>query len=169
MWKKGKNNLLVICLNPSTADAYAHDGTTNNVEKIAKANGFDGWVLFNVSPQRTPHPKHLPKTENETVLKENLNFLDTFVLKNEFQVANVLLAWGNTITSFQHPYLLKYSTFILERLKKYELNYWCIKLTDKGHPFHPASQAINRYIGKVEDIVLKPFNTISYLKKVSSK
>ena len=167
--KKGKRNLLAICLNPSTANAFKHDGTTNNVEKIAKANGYDGWVLFNVSPQRTPHPSDLPLVENEAVLIKNVNLLDDFILKNEFQISDVLLAWGNTITSFQHPYLIKYAAFILERLKKHELNYWCIKLTAKQHPFHPAAQAINRYVGPVEDIVLQPFNTVSYLKRIAYK
>lgn len=32
--KKGKNNLLVVALNPSTANVHKHDGTSDNIEKL---------------------------------------------------------------------------------------------------------------------------------------
>lgn len=167
--KKGTKNLMVICLNPSTADAYKHDGTSNNLEKIAEANGYDGWALFNVSPERTAHPSELSPRENKDLLTKNSDLIEGFVLINEFKIEDVLVAWGNNIVSYLYPYLPKYAVFILERLQKYELNYLCIKLTDKGHPFHPVAQGINRYIGPVEEIVLQPFNTASYIKMLKFK
>ncbi|WOD44185.1 DUF1643 domain-containing protein [Hwangdonia lutea] len=165
--RKGLNNLLVICLNPSTADASKHDGTTSNVEKIATVNGFDGWVLLNITPQRTPYPCNLSIEEDKSLLTKNIDMLESIMLSNEFNFKSVLLAWGNNINSIQHPYLKKYAAIMLDLLKKYDLDYWCIKLTQENHPFHPAQQSINRYVGPVENIKLQTIDTNNYLKMLT--
>lgn len=163
----GKNNLLTICLNPSTANAYKHDGTTNNVEKIAWANGYDGWVLFNLSPERTSNPDLMSLEYSKNRLIENQNLLEGYVLRNQETIKGVLLAWGDNIVNLRGLLYLRESAYhILDRLKKYDLQYYCIKQTGKGHPFHPAAQGINRYVGKVEEIKLQPFDADSYSRQI---
>jgi hypothetical protein len=156
--EKGKNTILVICLNPSTANSQKHDGTTDNIEKIALVNGYDGWVLFNLSPERTPHPKDLAMRPNKKELDQNRDTLEALVLNKEWGIKNVWLAWGNEI--LKRDYLKEQAGLILDRLAKHQLAYWHIKKTMKGHPFHPSKQSINRYIGPVGDIVLQPFNPV---------
>ncbi|WMI70074.1 DUF1643 domain-containing protein [Mangrovimonas sp. YM274] len=163
--KEGINNLLVICLNPSTADATTDDGTTRNIDQIASVNGFDGWLLFNLSPERTSRPEELSVEPYKPDHEMNINLLEGYFLANQLKINNVLLAWGNNITALLDlPYLRENAVHILNILKKYRLDYWCIKHTHKGHPFHPASQGLNRYVGPVGDIILKPFDVQSYLK-----
>jgi hypothetical protein len=166
LFKTGKLTLLTIGLNPSTANAYKHDGTSGNVEKIAKANGYDGWAMFNISPKRTPHPSDLPLEENQEIHINNIHYLDSFLSHKDNNVSDILLAWGNLENYFSHPYLIKYAALILDRLESHELNYWCIKLTKNGHPFHPSQQSINRYIGPIEKIKLKPFETHGYMNRL---
>src|SRR5690606_2047100 len=104
---------------------------------------------------------------SKKTLDENSNLLEALVLRNEFKISDVLLAWGNNVTALpDFPYLKSSAITILDRLKKYDLNYWCIKLTANGHPFHPAQQGINRYVGPVEDIKLKTFDANSYLRSL---
>jgi hypothetical protein len=166
--QNGKNNILVICLNPSTATAVKHDGTTDNIEKIARVNGFDGWILFNLSPQRTPHPHKLDKDDASPFFEENLKHLMEYVNNPAFGIQNVWLAWGNNIHSPGFPYLKTQAIKMLEQLAAINLKYWCIKETTKKHPFHPAKQAVNRYVGKVEHIRFMTFGVEDYLKKLKN-
>jgi hypothetical protein len=166
--KKGKNNLMVICLNPSTADTGNHDQTSSNIETIAEANGYDGWVTFNLTPERQTHPSFLSIEENITLLSDNTNLLEGFLIENTFDVKDVLLAWGDLDHYFNQMYLKKYAYIILDRLQKHDLKYWCIKKTKSGHPFHPSTQSLNCHVGPAKDIVLKPFDEKSYMKKIKS-
>tara|TARA_R110000868_G_scaffold220270_2_gene471470 strand:+ start:265 stop:831 length:567 start_codon:yes stop_codon:yes gene_type:complete len=160
--KKGVNNLLVICLNPSTANEFEHDCTSRNIEKIAEVNGFDGWVLFNLSPERTPKPELLNVLEPE-LLDSNIRELTQLLNKNEFQIEDVLLAWGNNVGLAELNYLKKSARRMFQVLNDKQLNYWCIKLTNKKHPFHPSQRSVNRYVGKVDEIRLIPFDVGEYL------
>lgn len=162
--RKGTNNLLVVCLNPSTATGDKHDGTTDNIDKIAKVNGYDGWVLFNLSPQRTPHPHLLDTVADELSLSKNREALNEVVQDIDWGIKNVWFAWGNNISG--KTYLKEQASLILANLGKFNLNYWHIKNTRKGHPFHPSKQSVNRFIGPVEDIILKKFDLSSYSKEL---
>ena len=42
--RSGNSELLVIGLNPSTANESSMDPTSKNIESIASQNGFDGWL-----------------------------------------------------------------------------------------------------------------------------
>jgi hypothetical protein len=55
---------------------------------------------------------------------------------------------------------------MLDRLVKHELNYLHIKTTQKGNPFHPSKQSINRFIGPVNEIVLQPFDVVACIKSL---
>jgi hypothetical protein len=167
--KKGKNNILVIGLNPSTANADSLDPTSKNVDQIATANDYDGWVLANITPERQTHPSILSIEEHVTLLSDNTNLLEAFLIENTLNVKDVLLAWGDLDHYFNQPYLQKYAYIILDRLQKYDLNYLCIKKTKSGHPFHPSTQSLNCHVGKVEDIILKPFEVKSYMKMLKTK
>ena len=48
----GTHPLVCIGINPSTAQPGALDPTLKSVERLAAANGFDSWIMFNVYPQR---------------------------------------------------------------------------------------------------------------------
>ena len=73
--RKGNSELLVIGLNPSTANESSMDPTSKNIESIASQNGFDGWWIINLYPGRYSKPKYLPKKPNKIYLKENLKIL----------------------------------------------------------------------------------------------
>ncbi|MEH6745787.1 MAG: DUF1643 domain-containing protein [Maribacter arcticus] len=157
---KGDNNILVIALNPSSANVNKHDGTSDNIEKIAKLNGYDGWALFNLSPERTPYPYMLSKKPNDKLFKENRKLLLELIKDENWKINDVWLAWGNNIGQFS--YLKEQAIMIFNDLKDYSLNYHCIKITSKGHPYHPAKQSVNRYMGPLEKIKFIPFGIEFY-------
>ena len=57
----GKNNLLVIGVNPSTATPDEPDPTIKKVMKITEDNGYDGWIMVNLYPQRSTNPKGMER------------------------------------------------------------------------------------------------------------
>ena len=53
---RGKNPLICIGINPSTAAPDDLDNTLKSVARIAAGNGYDGWIMFNVYAQRATRP-----------------------------------------------------------------------------------------------------------------
>ena len=56
---RGQKPLICIGINPSTARPGDLDPTLKSVERLANANGFDSWIMFNVYPQRATDPNDL--------------------------------------------------------------------------------------------------------------
>ena len=56
---RGKNPLICIGINPSTAKPDDLDNTLKSVERIAHGNGFDSFIMFNVYAQRATDPAQL--------------------------------------------------------------------------------------------------------------
>ena len=69
---KGKNPLICIGINPSTAEPDHLDNTLKSVERIALGNGFDSFIMFNVYAQRATNPDAMEKECNLALHKENL-------------------------------------------------------------------------------------------------
>ena len=57
----GRHPLVCIGINPSTAQPGALDPTLKSVERLANANGFDSWIMFNVYPQRATDPNDMDR------------------------------------------------------------------------------------------------------------
>ena len=69
---RGKNPLICIGINPSTARPDALDNTLKSVERIALGIGFDSFIMFNVYAQRATSPDDMEKVYNPLLHKENL-------------------------------------------------------------------------------------------------
>ena len=53
---RGERPLICIGINPSTAAPDALDPTLQSVQRIALANGYDSFLMFNVYAQRATRP-----------------------------------------------------------------------------------------------------------------
>ena len=69
---RGKNPLICIGVNPSTAAPEDLDNTLKSVSRIAAGNGFDSWVMFNVYAQRATRPDDMDRQRNEALHRENM-------------------------------------------------------------------------------------------------
>ena len=149
---RGKNPLICIGINPSTADPDNLDNTLKSVERIALGNGFDSFIMFNVYAQRATSPDDMEKECNLTLHRENLEAF-RYVLSISEKPA-VWAAWGAIIE--KRKYLPACVRDMLEAGKEYGATWYCAgAITKKGHPHHPL------YLRKDEKI--KPFDVSTYL------
>lgn len=91
----GNHPLICFGVNPSTANNEYADKTLHMVEQIAKRNGFDSWIMFNVYPYRSTNPECLPRTRDDDLHKENLRYIERYLQKTNL---TVWAAWGDLIT-----------------------------------------------------------------------
>lgn len=127
----GKRNVLIIGLNPSTAVPAKLDPTMTRIQKLSHNLGFDGWIMVNLYPKRTPDPQKLPKTINRPLADANQTII-TFIAKS-FQIEAVYAAWGTNVE--KRKYLLDECRYISDIVG---CNNWFSRgITKNGHPRHP--------------------------------
>ena len=150
---RGKNPLICIGINPSTAEPDNLDNTLKSVERIALGNGFDSFIMFNVYAQRATDPDAMEKVCNPLLHRENLEAF-RYVLSISREPA-VWAAWGAIIE--KRGYLAACVEDMVTIGQSYGAKWYCAgAITKKGHPHHPL------YLRKDEK--LKAFDVESYLK-----
>ena len=79
----GRHPLVCIGINPSTAQPGALDPTLKSVERLANANDFDSWIMFNVYPQRATDPNDMDRVPDRALCDENLRWLQAVLAQTE--------------------------------------------------------------------------------------
>ena len=154
---RGKNPLICIGINPSTARPGDLDNTLKSVERIALGNGYDSFLMFNVYAQRATDPNAMERICNPTLHRENMEAF-RYVLSISDAPA-VWAAWGSIIE--KRAYLSDCVADMLAIGQEYGAKWYCAgAVTKKGHPHHPL------YLRKDEK--LKPFDVESYLQNTRS-
>ena len=132
----GKKPLVCIGINPSTAEPNNLDNTLKSVERIAKGNGFDSFIMFNVYAERATRPQDMDKELNEELHRENMKAFDYVLSLYENGNPAVWAAWGNIVE--MRPYLKKCLRDMVEIGKKYDAVWYSSgSISKKGHPHHP--------------------------------
>ena len=149
---RGKNPLICIGINPSTAEPDNLDNTLKSVERIALGNGFDSFIMFNVYAQRATDPDAMERKCNMALHRENLEAF-RYVLSISEKPA-VWAAWGAIIE--KRDYLADCVRDMVAVGQEYGASWYCAgAITKKGHPHHPL------YLRKDEK--LKLFDVDGYL------
>ena len=149
---RGKNPLICIGINPSTAQPGALDNTLKSVERIALGNGFDSFIMFNVYAQRATKPDDMERQCNPRLHQENMEAF-RYVLSIAEQ-PTVWAAWGAIIE--KRSYLSDCVRDMLQIGQEYGASWQCAgAISKKGHPHHPL------YLRKDEK--LRPFDVEGYL------
>lgn len=152
---RGKNPLICIGINPSTAKPDGLDNTLKSVERIAHGNGFDSFLMFNVYAQRATDPDSMEKSCNLLLHKENMKAFEHILSISE--QPSVWAAWGTIIE--KREYLGACLRDMVQLGKQFGARWYCAgAVSKKGHPHHPL------YLRKDEK--LKPFDVDAYLAGV---
>ena len=151
---RGKNPLICMGINPSTAEPDHLDNTLKSVERIALGNGFDSFLMFNVYAQRATDPDMMERSCNPALHEQNLEAF-RYVLSISDHPA-VWAAWGAVIE--KRPYLKACVADMVRVGRQFGARWLCAgAVTKKGHPHHPL------YLRKDEK--LRAFDVSQYLEK----
>ena len=149
---RGEKPLICVGINPSTAAPDDLDNTLKSVERVARFNGYDSFLMFNVYAQRATDPDDMERACNTALHAENMKAFD-YVLSLSPAPA-VWAAWGTVIEKRDYlPACVRDMIALGEgRGARW---YSAGKRSKKGHPHHPL------YLRK--DSLLEPFDVAGYL------
>ena len=151
---RGKNPLICIGINPSTAAPDALDPTLQSVERIAHSNGYDSFLMFNVYAQRATRPDDMEKTMNPLLHEENRKAFR--YLLSLSPTPAVWAAWGNII--MKRDYLMDcMRDFVADGEAVGAKWFTAGPLLKSGHPHHPL------YLKR--DTKLLEFDARTYVSK----
>lgn len=155
---KGKNPLICIGINPSTAKPDDLDNTLKSVERAAKFNGYDSFIMFNVYAQRATRPEDMDVDFNCDLHNQNMEAF-RYVLSSygKGHTPSVWAAWGTIIE--KREYLPLCVRDMVEIGNEYGASWYTIgKRSVKGHPHHPL------YLKNGSPV--EEFDVISYLESL---
>lgn len=121
-WEVGRT-LMVIGLNPSTADENEDDPTIRRCIAFAKQWGMQNLIMTNLFAFRSTDPKGLLSVE-DPIGKENDKEL---LYWGQERADLILVAWG------AHSTVDKRAEEVLKLIR----GPFCLGYTKKGHPRHP--------------------------------
>jgi hypothetical protein len=133
--QEGKNPLICFGVNPSTAVPGNLDPTVASVARYAKEIGYDGWLMFNLYPQRATNPDKMHKRFQKSIHEKNIAAIADLLAKLPNGL-DVWCAWGTLIE--KRPYLTRCMKDIAEVLKQNKSRYFTRgNISKAGHPHHP--------------------------------
>ena len=145
---RGARPLICIGVNPSTAAPDDLDNTLKSVERIARYNGYDSFLLFNVYAQRATRPQDMDRERSEALHRENLAAFRYALSFSRNEPPSVWAAWGSIIEL--RPWLPGCVEDMIALGEEYDARWFTAgPRSKKGHPHHPL------YLRK--DSVLEPF------------
>lgn len=152
---RGRKPLICIGVNPSTAIPGRLDNTLKSVERIARFNGYDSFLMFNVYAQRATLPGDMDPELNPLLHAENLKAF-AWALSRQAEKPAVWAAWGAVIE--KRSYLPRCVLDLAETGRAFGAEWFTAGPRSRaGHPHHPL------YLKK--DSVLEPFSDlIPYLE-----
>lgn len=133
--KAGQHPLIILGINPSTADESKPDRTISKIMGFCDKWGFDSFIMLNVYPLRATKPSSLPFEFDIQLHEKNMKYINQVLSENK--KPSILLAYGNSI--FKRKFLKTFLSQILDLFKKYE-NCSLFQLgtpTKMGNPRHP--------------------------------
>ena len=150
---RGASPLICIGVNPSTAAPDDLDNTLKSVERIARGNGFDSFIMFNVYAQRATRPDDMDRELNTALHAENMRAFE-YVLARAGESPAVWAAWGAVIEKRSYlPRCVRDMADVGMRFGARWLK--CGPCSRKGHPHHPL------YLRA--DTPVEPFDIARYL------
>lgn len=126
-------SVLWVCVNPSTADAWADDATIRKICGFSRRWGFSQARVVNLYALRSRDPKAL-LTHPDPIGPEN----NEYIGREAATAGAVVLAWGNNAK----PERAKVVRQLIEANAEHTA-IWHLGLTKTGQPSHPLMLGYN--------------------------
>ncbi len=154
--RTGETPLFIFGINPSTANDQILDATMKKVKGFASRNGFDGLVMLNIYPLRSPKSKDLPHFCDGNLCLQNIEVIQYYL--QSVKRPTVWTAWGVSIDD--HSYLSECLIKIVKNIDTTAADWQhCGSLTKLGHPRHPSRLPYCN--------VFQKFDLLSYIEGIT--
>ena len=155
---RGERPLICVGVNPSTAAPDHLDNTLKSVERVARFNGYDSFLMFNVYAQRATNPDDMEPLCNPVLHGENMRAFDYALSLDRSGAPAVWAAWGAVIE--KRDYLPQCVRDMIAVGQHRGARWYTAgsRSKRKGHPHHPL------YLRK--DSQLEEFNVAEYLDQL---
>ena len=155
---RGERPLICVGVNPSTAAPDHLDNTLKSVERVARFNGYDSFLMFNVYAQRATNPDDMEPLCNPLLHAENMRAFDYVLSLDRSGAPAVWAAWGAVIE--KRDYLPQCVRDMIAVGQRRGARWYTAgsRSKRKGHPHHPL------YLRK--DSQLEEFNVAEYLDQL---
>ena len=155
---RGERPLICVGVNPSTAAPDHLDNTLKSVERVARFNGYDSFLMFNVYAQRATNPDDMEPLSNPEIHAENMRAFDYALSLDRAGAPAVWAAWGAVIE--KRNYLPQCVRDMIAVGQRRGARWYTAgsRSKKKGHPHHPL------YLRK--DSPLEDFNVEEYLDQL---
>ena len=120
-WDEGKDKVMFIGLNPSTADKVEDDRTIKRCISYAKQWGYGGIIMGNLFAYRTPSPDKMMQSKDPVGPENN-----TWLKRLSEQADIVVAMWGNSGGFLNRS----------REVTKMFPNLLCLRITGAGQPHH---------------------------------
>ena len=154
---KGQKPIFCFGINPSTASPDKLDPTMKKVEGIAKRNGYDSFIMFNVYPKRDTIFEDLEQCINDAEHIKNIQVIAETI--SEYNELNIWVAFGNHI--YDRDYLPLCFMDIYKSLPKENIKWLATGVNKSGAPKHPLYQK--------KTSALIDFDMASYIKTLKKQ
>jgi hypothetical protein len=146
--------LVIFGVNCSTATDEKLDTTVTKVKRFSEIKGFDGWLMFNLYPQRATKPEDMHLSMRIEWHQKNLAVIEKYL--SQIKKSTIWAAWGQTIEA--REYLQNCLADIVRTAAKFEPRWvHAGELTKSGHPRHPSRMA---YSAKLFDFNVEEYNQL---------
>lgn len=143
-----EKTLFCFGINPSVADDKVPDPTIRRVMGFAERNGYTGFVMFNLYPQRATNHNDLPEEADLQIIQQNIEIISKII--SQQQTSDILLAWGELF--YSRKYFVDCLKQIHENLKSYSVNWFRIGdlLKKSRQPRHPLYASYDNTFQKMD-------------------
>lgn len=122
--------LIVVMVNPSTADASADDATIRKVKGFADRNGYSQIIVGNLFAYRSTDIKGLASVDDPRG-EHNNRYLQAMI----WERGDVLFAWG-PVAKVPKRFRTRWTT-VAKMVRDAGKTPLCLGVCNDGHPRHP--------------------------------
>lgn len=136
----GRNNIVCIGINPSSAMPNRPDPTILKVKAIMKNNDYDGYIMMNLHPYRGSEPNDINNDKCYDSLEANIRAFKEIFDNENYHKCDICVLWGaidNKVRGHAKILLKKQMLAIKPFIEQNESKVYCLKLLKGGHPGHP--------------------------------
>jgi hypothetical protein len=135
IWNYKLPLLIIVGMNPSSADEHENDPTVERCERRAKLRGYGGIMMINMMDIIETDSRKLDQMPSEVrCSKENTAELEGAIARAQAGTADILCGWGKPGQRFGAV------AWFATRASRAKVTLFCLKMNKDGSPAHPLYQ-----------------------------